>query len=182
MDEDDWRKATKTAVEGHSIGGVSDLTNPVHPSGTPGAQVGAAPFDAGEQGRPATLTDPAGASSLWQANHFTGWEFPLHLAGAPHRMVPACEQPEEARQFYRGVTGSPPRVRRLCCVAVGVSDATAPQWELLVAVEDVPGVLVRARRHGQEAGTWSDGAGRTIARITSPEGVTVQVRDISVRT
>ncbi|MFF6979971.1 VOC family protein [Streptomyces sp. NPDC008343] len=95
VDEDDWRKATKTAVEGHSIGGVSDLTNPVHPSGTPahvayhlavddvdrgteaavehGAQVVVAPFDAGEQGRPATLTDPAGAAfSLWQANHFTG--------------------------------------------------------------------------------------------------------------
>ncbi|WP_328877256.1 hypothetical protein [Streptomyces sp. NBC_00299] len=94
--------------------------------------------------------------------------------------MPACEQPEEARQFYRRVTGSPPACADF--VAAGVSDATAPQWELLVAVEDVPGVLVRARRHGQEAGTWSDGAGRPLSRITSPEGLTVQVRDISVRT
>ncbi|WP_369275386.1 VOC family protein [Streptomyces sp. R11] len=202
VDEDDWRKATKTTVEGHSIGGVSDLTNPVYPSGTPahvayylavddvdrcteaaaehGAKVVVAPFDAGEQGRLATLTDPAGAAfSLWRANQFTGWDFPLHLTGAPHRMVLACEQPEEARQFYRRVTGSAPACADF--VAAGVSDATAPQWELLVGVEDLPSVLVRARRHGQEVGTWFDGAGRTIARITSPEGLTVQVRDISLR-
>ncbi|MGY0059243.1 VOC family protein [Streptomyces sp. LZ34] len=35
VDEDDWRRAVKTAVDGHRIGGVSDLANPVYPPDTP---------------------------------------------------------------------------------------------------------------------------------------------------
>ncbi|MFJ5730491.1 hypothetical protein [Streptomyces paradoxus] len=34
MGEKDWRKATGISVDGHLIGGVSDLANPVHPPRT----------------------------------------------------------------------------------------------------------------------------------------------------
>ncbi|CAM5365409.1 hypothetical protein SALBM135S_08490 [Streptomyces alboniger] len=34
VDGEDWRKATKIAVDGHPIGGVSDLADPVYPPGT----------------------------------------------------------------------------------------------------------------------------------------------------
>ncbi|GAA3634450.1 hypothetical protein GCM10022267_21400 [Lentzea roselyniae] len=113
VDEDDWRKATKISVDGHLIGGVSDLSNPVYPPDTPdhiafylavddvdrraeaavanGARLVVPPFEAGDQGRMATLVDPFGAAvSLWQARTFTGWKVP------PGRMVLACDQPDEA--------------------------------------------------------------------------------------
>jgi predicted enzyme related to lactoylglutathione lyase len=89
VDEDDWRKATKIAANGYQIGSVSDLANPVYPPAAPahiayylavddvdrrteaatahGARLLLPPFEAGEQGRMATLIDPAGAAfSLWQ--------------------------------------------------------------------------------------------------------------------
>ncbi|WSU65797.1 VOC family protein [Streptomyces sp. NBC_01102] len=95
VDEEDWPKATKTAIDGHLVGGVSDVANPVYPPGTPahiacyvavddvdhrveaatanGARLALRPFDAGDQGRMATMIDPVGAAfSLWQPHHFTG--------------------------------------------------------------------------------------------------------------
>ncbi|GAA2424599.1 VOC family protein [Streptomyces glaucus] len=115
MDGKDWRQGTKTTVDGYRIGSVSDLAHPVHPPDTPahvayclavdgvdrrtetatanGARLVVAPFDAGGQGRTATLIDPAGAAfSLWQPHEFTGWKFPPRLVGAPrHRVVRTCE-------------------------------------------------------------------------------------------
>ncbi|GCB51728.1 VOC family protein [Streptomyces sp. NL15-2K] len=35
VDEEDWRRAVKIAVDGHRIGSVSDLASPVYPSGSP---------------------------------------------------------------------------------------------------------------------------------------------------
>ncbi|WP_246096774.1 VOC family protein [Streptomyces botrytidirepellens] len=110
VDEEDWRQTTAIAVDGHRIGGVSDLAQPVYPPGTPahiayylavddvdrrteaatarGARLVVPPFDAGDQGRMATLIDPVGAAfSLWQPYRFSGWGFPPRTAGAPHRMV-----------------------------------------------------------------------------------------------
>ncbi|MFI6013378.1 VOC family protein, partial [Streptomyces sp. NPDC051243] len=130
VDEKDWRKATKITVDGHLIGSVSDLANPVYPPGTPahiayylavdnvdhraevatanGARLVVPPFDVGDQGRTATLIDPVGAAfSLWQPRSFAGWQLPSHLACAPHRMVLTCDQPEEARHFYEKTRGTP---------------------------------------------------------------------------
>jgi predicted enzyme related to lactoylglutathione lyase len=99
VDEDDWRKATKIAANGYQIGSVSDLANPVYPPGSPahiayylavddvdrrteaatanGARLVLPPFEAGDQGRMATLIDPVGAAfSLWQPDRFGGWECP----------------------------------------------------------------------------------------------------------
>ncbi|GAA4013158.1 hypothetical protein GCM10022247_39770 [Allokutzneria multivorans] len=168
VDEQDWRKATKITVGGHRIGGVSDLANPVYPQGTPahiayylavddvdrragaavanGAQLLLPPFEAGDQGRLATLLDPFGAAfSLWQRQSFAGWTFPPGLAGAPHRMVLACDQPDEARDFYSATTGTPQRH------ADFVAAPGPAVWELVVA-----------------------GAG--VGRVSSPEGLTFQVR------
>ncbi|WP_258198949.1 VOC family protein [Streptomyces sp. A244] len=130
VDEEDWRKAVKISVEGQLIGGLSDVANPVYPPGTPahiayylavddidrrveaattlGAHLVVPPFDAGDQGRIATLIDPEGAAfSLWQRRDFPGWSFPPRLAGFPHRMLLACDRPDEARHFYEKTTGVP---------------------------------------------------------------------------
>ncbi|MFI6209188.1 VOC family protein [Streptomyces sp. NPDC051041] len=197
VDEKDWRKATKIAIDGHLIGSVSDLANPVYPPGTPahiayylavdnvdrraevatvnGARLVVPPFDAGDQGRMATLVDPVGAAfSLWQPRDFTGWQFPSHLAGAPHRMVLKCDQPEKARHFYGKTTGT-----SLNCadfIATCGPSASVPQWELAVDVEDLDSVVVRAQEHGQDSATWSEKTGRRVVRLSSPEGLTLLVR------
>ncbi|GAA2765166.1 VOC family protein [Streptomyces paradoxus] len=196
VDEKDWRKATRISVDGHPIGGVSDLANPVYPPGTPahiafylavddidrrveaatahGARLVVPPFDAGDQGRIATLIDPVGAAfSLWQRHHFPGWRFPPNLAGSPHGMVLACDQPDEARHFYEGTTGSP----LLCAdfIATVGPGASAPRWELVVAVDDLDSV-VRAHDDGQASATWPEETGGRVARWSSPEGLSFLVR------
>ncbi|GGR86318.1 hypothetical protein GCM10010252_26230 [Streptomyces aureoverticillatus] len=197
VDEKDWRRATKITVDGHPIGSVSDLANPVYPPETPahiayyltvddvdrraevatvnGARLVVPPFDAGDQGRMATLIDPVGAAfSLWQPRNFTGWQFPTPLAGAPHRMVLTCDQPEKARHFYDKMTGSP-----LNCadfIAARGPSASVPQWELAVAVEDLDSIAVHAHDHGQDSATWTQKSGARVVRLSSPEGLTFLVR------
>src|SRR5689334_10621413 len=106
VDEQDWRKAVKISVGDEVIGSVSDLASPVYPPGTPahiafylasddvdlrveaavanGADLVLPPFEAGDQGRIATLVDPFGAAfSLWQQERSTVWTF-------AHRMVLEC--------------------------------------------------------------------------------------------
>ncbi|MGW4234176.1 VOC family protein [Streptomyces sp. NPDC004980] len=192
VDEEDWRKATKIAIDGHLVGGVSDLAHPVYPPGTPahiayyvavddvdrrveaatanGARLVVPPFDAGDQGRMATLIDPVGAAfSLWQPHH--GWKFPPRLSGAPQRMVLACDQPDKVRHFYEETTGTP-----LICadfIATPGPGASTPQWEPVVGVVDPEGVVARAHDHGRV--TWSDEAGRRVVRLSSPERLTFQV-------
>ncbi|MCK8437342.1 VOC family protein [Streptomyces sp. D2-8] len=196
VDEKDWRKATKITVDGHLIGGVSDLANPVYPPGTPahiayylavddidrrveaatahGAHLVVPPFDAGDQGRIATLIDPVGAAfSLWQRRHFPGWRFPPRLAGSPHRMVLTCDRPDEARHFYEETTGAP-----LICadfVAAAGPGTSGPRWELMVAVDD-PDSVVRAHDDGQAPVNCSEETGRRVVRWSSPEGLSFLVR------
>ncbi|MFC8147304.1 VOC family protein [Streptomyces paradoxus] len=196
VDEKDWRKATKISVDGRLIGGVSDLANPVYPPGTPahiayylavddidrrveaatahGARLVVPPFDAGDQGRIATLIDPLGAAfSLWQRHHFPGWRFPPRLAGSPHRMILTCDQPDEARHFYEETTGAP----LICADFIGAAGpgTSAPRWELVVAVDDL-GSVVRAHDDGQTLGTCSEETGRHVVRLSSPEGLSFLVR------
>ncbi|MGW0909593.1 VOC family protein [Streptomyces sp. NPDC002853] len=200
VDETDWRKATKIDVDGHLIGGVSDLANPVYPPGTPahiayylavedvdrrteaatkhGARLVVPPFDAGDQGRLATLVDPFGAAfSLWQSNRFTGWTLPSRLAGAPHRLILACDQPDDAQRFYEETTGT--LLSRADFVAAGSgSGASAPRWELVVGVDDLDAVIARARDHGDDPrpSIWSEETGRHCVRLSSPEGLTFHLR------
>ncbi|MFH8484836.1 VOC family protein [Streptomyces longisporoflavus] len=196
VDEDDWRQATKISVDGHRIGSVSDLADPVYPPGTPahiayylavhdvdrrveaatasGARLVVASFDAGDQGRMATLIDPAGAAfSLWQPHRFTGWELPARAAGAPRRMVLACEQPERARHFYRETLGA-----RLECADFVTTHGPAgpgPQWELAVGVDDLDSVL--SGDHGPGSVVRAEETeGCPVVRLRSPEGLTIQVR------
>ncbi|XVV01960.1 VOC family protein [Actinosynnema sp. CA-248983] len=123
----------------------------------------------------ATLTDPVGAAfSLWQPRDFTGWQFPSRLAGAPHRMVLTCDQPEKARHFYDKTTGNPMNCADF--IAAGGPGASVPQWELAVDVEDLDSVVARAREHGEGSATWSEQAGRRVVRLSSPEGLTLLVR------
>ncbi|MZF88087.1 VOC family protein [Streptomyces sp. SID5643] len=196
VDEKDWRKATRVSVEGCPIGGVSDLANPVYPSGTPahvayylavddvdrrtaaataqGARLVVPPFDAGDQGRIATLIDPVGAAfSLWQRHQFPGWRFPPRLAGSPHRMVLICDQPDQARHFYEETTGT-----SLTCadfITAGGAGASGPRWELVVAVDD-PGSVVRAHDDGRASVTWPEETGGRLGRWSSPEGLSFLVR------
>lgn len=197
VDEADWRRATKVTVDGHALGGVSDLADPVYPPGTParvayylavddvdrrteaaldhGATMVLPPFDAGDQGRMATLVDPVGAAfSLWQPYAFAGWHLPPHLRAAPQGMVLVCDRPEEARRFYRAVTGT-----ALACadfVAPGPPGASAPQWELVVRVVDLDRGISLAGELGHDRVTWYEGVAHRIVRISSPEGLTFQIR------
>lgn len=194
VDEQDRRKAVKISAGDHRIGGLSDLAQPVYLPGTPahiasylavddvdrrtavaaenGAQILVPPFDAGDQGRIATLIDPVGAVvSLWRPQGFAGWPVsPPDGAGAvPHRMILACEDPERARHFYTGMTTGAPPAR----AAFAEATTSAPQWELVLGVvDDLDGVAARARAHGGELLIVSEG----LARLSSPEGLTFLIQ------
>ncbi|MER6916361.1 VOC family protein [Streptomyces sp. NPDC000594] len=184
VDEEDWRRATKISTGGYAIGGVSDLSNPVYPPGTPphiayylatddtdrraeaatgaGARLVVPPFDAADQGRMATLIDPWGAAvSLWQAREFGGWAFPPGTPGTPVRACHTSGDPEGAHRFYGEVLGVPslPRDR---FVAAGPGED--PGWRLIIgmgtdpeagtAPEPEPAAVLRA----------PDGTAFTVAR------------------
>ncbi|NLU70718.1 VOC family protein [Streptomyces sp. HNM0574] len=182
-DEEDWRRAVRISADGHGIGGVSDLSAGIYPPGTPahvayylavedvdrrtraatdhGARLVVPPFDAGDQGRVATLLDPGGAAfSLWQPYGFAGWHHPPGVPGTPYRMVLACQQPERARQFYRATTGAP--LAHADFVTAPRDASGPPQWELVLTVDAPP---ARARPVGDA--TW---------RLTSPEGLTFRLQ------
>lgn len=192
VDETDWRRAVKISAGDHRIGGVSDLAQPVYPPGLPahvayylavddvdhrtavaaenGARILVPPFDAGDQGRIATLIDPVGAAvSLWRPRGFAGWPVsPPDEGGAiPDHMVLVCADPERARHFYTGTTGAPLARTAFLEAAPGI----APHWEVSVAVGDPDRVAARARELGGELVTLTGGA----ARLSSPEGLTVRL-------
>ncbi|MGW7283545.1 VOC family protein [Streptomyces sp. NPDC054844] len=195
VDESDWRRAIKIFADGQQIGGVSDLSSPLYPPGTPahiayylavddvqarteaataaGAQLVLAPFDAGDQGRIATLIDPVGAAfSLWQTHSSNRWS---PSARAPQCMVLACPRPEQARNFYQDVLGTVPS----CADFVPTHGAEEPQprWELVVAVDDPDAVAARAcgLGHGMPAGQGPVGG----QRLTSPDGLTFRIQAAS---
>lgn len=192
VDEGDWRHATKIFADGHQIGGVSDLSSPVYPPGTPahiayylavddlqarteaamaaGAQLVLAPFDAGDQGRIATLIDPVGAAfSLWQTHLSNRW---APSASAPQRMILACPDPEQARRFYRDMLGTIPSCADF--IRTLGSEECSPRWELVVAVDDPDTVAARARGLGREITHRPDLTGDQI--LTSPDGLTFRIR------
>lgn len=198
VDEDDWRRAVFISAGEHRIGSVSDLAAPVYPPGLPahsafyiavddadrrteaavagGARLVLPPFDAGDQGRMATLVDPVGAVfSLWQAEAFGGWTFPAGTAGAPRSMVLTCPGAETARGFYRAVLGGPLAGAEF--VAAPVPGGAEPQWEAVIGVEGprgLEGVAARAREHGREPGA---GPGeRSSLRLSSPDGLVFRAR------
>ncbi|MEU6951604.1 VOC family protein [Streptomyces sp. NPDC045714] len=202
VDEEDWRRAVKISAGGDRIGGVSDLAQPVYPPGTPphiacylavddvdhrtalavanGAQVVVPPFDAGDQGRIATLIDPVGAVlSLWRPRGFAGWPVSATAEGTPHQAVLACEDPERAREFYARTTGTPlgRAVFRepgpgVAGTGADTTGGSAPQWELALAVDDPDEVIRRARAHGPDLVTLAGEGARRIVRLRSPEGLT----------
>lgn len=192
VDETDWRRAVKISAGDHRIGGVSDLAQPVYPPGLPahvayylavddvdhrtavaaenGARILVPPFDAGDQGRIATLIDPVGATvSLWRPRGFAGWPVspPDEGTAIPDHMVLVCADPERARHFYTGTTGAPLARTAFLEAAPGI----APHWEVSVAVGDPDRVAARARELGGELVTLTGGA----ARLSSPEGLTVRL-------
>lgn len=199
VDEDDPRRATKIHVDGHPIGGVSDLSGPVYPPGTPphaayylavddvdrraeaavahGARLVVGPFDAGEQGRMATLVDPEGAAfSLWQARSFAGWRLPPGVEHAPMRLVLACGSPERARAFYRAALGGEPRSAEF--VTAPHRLGPEPRWELAVGGRDLDAVAARAREHGPGTFAWMPEAAARSLRLNGPGGLAIQVRSM----
>ncbi|WP_282794527.1 VOC family protein [Streptomyces sp. CC224B] len=198
VDEEDWRQVVKISVGGYRIGGVSDLANPVYPPGTPahvayylavddvdrrvgiatanGARLVVAPFDAGGQGRAATLIDPVGAAvSLWRPRDFTGWTFPTGFAGAPHHMVLVCDRPDLARDFYHRLTGAAPAAAAFMAAREPLA---APQWELSVGVDDLDGIVSRVRASGQGRVAWTEEADGSVPRLHGPEGLSFRLHPL----
>ncbi|WND39740.1 VOC family protein [Streptomyces sp. BB1-1-1] len=195
VDESDWRRAIKIFVDGHQIGGVSDLSSPIYPPGTPahiayylavddvearteaaiaaGAQLVLAPFDAGGQGRIATLIDPMGAAfSLWQTPPSNRWS---PSTRTPQRMVLACPRPEQARRFYRDVLDTVPSCADF--VPLHGPEEHAACWELVVAVDDPEAIAGRARVLGHGMPDGQDTVGEQ--RLTSLDGLTFRIRAVA---
>ncbi|MEU3207017.1 VOC family protein [Streptomyces cyaneofuscatus] len=213
VDEQDWRRAVKFSAGGHRVGGISDLAQPVYPPGTPahiayylavddvdlrtavaaenGAQVVVPPFDAGDQGRIATLADPMGAVfSLWRPSGFAGWpaspppegedvgvDVP-RIEAAPHRMVLVSEDPRRAQDFYTEMLGAP--LARATFRQGPYGATSAPQWELLIGVYDVEAVVTRACEHECGLVTLSRECGRPRAQLRSPEGLTFRIQPLGL--
>ncbi|MCL7376483.1 VOC family protein [Streptomyces sp. 35G-GA-8] len=195
VDEEDWRQAIKITIDGYQIGSVSSLASPIYPPDTlahvayylavddvdrraeaataNGARLVVPPFDAGDQGRTATLIDPMGAAfSLWQPQGFTGWKFPPRFVGAPHHMVLACDQPDQARDFYHQLTGTP----LMAAAFIAAREPTAtPQWELSVGIDDLAGVISRAQIGGQDLAARVRDNDHSPLRLHSPEGLSFRV-------
>ncbi|MEU3272993.1 VOC family protein [Saccharomonospora sp. NPDC006951] len=196
VDEQDWRKATVISVAGQRIGGVSDLANPVYPAGTPahaafyltvedaearteaalahGARLVVGPFDAGEQGRMSTLVDPEGvAFSLWQPFAFPGWSLPSGVSGAPAALRLSCADPVASRRFYEEslATPLPPEF----FVAAQQGDKSAPQWELLVEVDDLSAIRTRVGALGEGVAEDLADGDRQGLRIRTGEGIAVRL-------
>lgn len=213
VDEEDWRRAVKFSAGGHRIGGISDLAQPVYPPGTPahiayylavddvdhrtavaaenGAEILVPPFDAGDQGRIATLIDPMGAAfSLWRPSGYAGWPVPPleedkggdegapRIEAAPHRMVLVCEDPTRARDFYTETAGTP--LARTTFQQGPYGATSAPRWELAIGVHDVEAVVTRACAHECGLVTLSRECGRPRAQLRSPEGLTFRIHPLGL--
>jgi uncharacterized protein len=178
VDPDDWRQATKIAVDGRWIGGVSDLASPIYPPDVPphiasylavddvdartaaarqaGAGIVVPPSDVADQGRLATLVDPFGAAvTLWQPGAFEGWPA---TTPPPARMRHIGDRPAEAQLFYEEVLG----VRAE--FAAGVAG-----WEVVVGVPDLQLVAAAA------AGAYEWSADSTELHRTDPQGLRIVV-------
>ncbi|MEV7286386.1 VOC family protein [Streptomyces sp. NPDC093252] len=122
------RAAAVLAHDGHVVAGLSDLSHPVYPPGTPehiawylavddveartraaldaGARLVVEPFELPGVGAMSTLLDPLGAAvSLWEQRGFAGW---THAPGTP--ATPGAPHhrggdPDAARDFYRRALG-----------------------------------------------------------------------------
>ncbi|TQM02922.1 VOC family protein [Pseudonocardia kunmingensis] len=163
VDPDDWRQATKIALNGGWLGGVSDLADPLHPPGVPphvacylaaddvdaraaaareaGARVVLPPSDVADQGRLATLVDPFGAVvSLWRAGAFGGWTHDPATPCTPSGMRHRSGRPDAARRFYADVLGVLPG-------AAGFEDGPAG-WEATVTAPDLAAVAQRVPAGG----------------------------------
>jgi predicted enzyme related to lactoylglutathione lyase len=184
VDPDDWRQATKIAIDGHWVGGVSDLASPIYPPDTSphiasylavddvdartaaarqaGAEVVVPPSDVADQGRLAAVVDPFGAGiALWQAAAFGGWTHELGTPSTPVRMVHVGDRPAEARGFYERVLG-------LRAGTAGFAAGPAATWEVAVGVPDLTVVA-------QRAGTSTWVADSTQLHLTDPQGLRLVV-------
>ncbi|WP_207922462.1 VOC family protein [Micromonospora sp. KC606] len=194
VDEDDWRRATVITVGDYRIGTVSDLAAPIYPPDTPphvafylavddvnqraaaaaahGAQILVTAFDAGDQGRIATLIDPLGAVvSLWQRAPGYGWRHPVGLLNAPHRMTLHCANPNLARRFYRETLGAD--LRHADFLSVEHTTGTAGQWQLMTTVADLDQLAKRAGRFDHYDKQPPPQLGSETLSVRTREGITI---------
>ncbi|MFI2332415.1 VOC family protein [Nocardia rhamnosiphila] len=195
-DQDSWRRATVIRVGEHRIGGLSDVTAAVYPPGTPphiacylavdevdarvaaaveaGARLVVAPFDAGDDGRIATLIDPFGAAvSLWRRAPRRGWTHPRATGAAPRRLQHLSADPPAAAEFYQRLLGMADPDTDFTGLA---KPNTVPGWRLIVAVDSVTEVQRRAGESHGGTGRVDPGSDRgMIADLTAPDGLTFSI-------
>ncbi len=206
VDEDSWRTATTFSAGQYDVGGLSDLSTPVYPPGLPahvayylatdniddvvsdaeaaGAEVVLAPFDAGDEGRVATLIDPFGGPiSLVQRTGGRTWSHPTGSLGTPTSMRHISGAPEAAYRFYRCTL-------RVTDPAVHFTDidpalptvpGSIPGWTAIIDVPAVNDVLATvADFRGATVSTY-DGS-RPLTLLSSPDGIKIGVAGVVIDT
>ncbi|MGW0182699.1 VOC family protein [Nocardia sp. NPDC003345] len=133
-----------------------------------------APFDAGDDGRIATLIDPFGAPvSLWRRAPWRGWTHPRATRAAPRRLQHLSADPSAAAEFYQRILGMTDPDTDF----TGLTKPNAePGWHLIVAVDSVAEVQQRAGE--PHRGTGRGGSRKqpgVVADLTAPDGLTFSI-------
>ncbi|MEU4365430.1 VOC family protein [Promicromonospora sp. NPDC023987] len=197
-----WRMATTLSIGPYGVSGLSDLSTPVYPPGLPahvayhlatdnidhvvsdaeaaGAEVLVAPFDAGDEGRVATLVDPFGAPvSLVQRTGGRSWSHPTGSLGTPASLRHTSDAPAAARRFYMDTL-------RVNDPAVHFADfdpalppvpASIPGWTGIITVRAVSEVAKAVAAYAGGSVTSYDGS-RPLTLLTSPDGVRIGVASL----
>lgn len=193
-----WRPKTLISAGDWDIASLSDVSNPVYPpdisahiafylavedieatirsAGEAGAEIVVEPFEAGDEGRIATLLDPSGgAVSLWQRPRDIGWVHTGSISGAPLRLRFRGGATVRIEAFYRNILGLTDPAASFEDVA---NDSQEPAWSLAVSVESVEHVRRQVAARG---GSWTPlpGPPGQRAALTTRDGIGVEVEQMA---
>lgn len=186
--------AAYVSVGTHTIAGLSDLANPIYPPGLPahiahylatsdidrttieaskaGAQILLHPFDAGREGRIATILDPFGATvSLFQRTASPGWTHPKGMPATPVGLRHTSRSPEQAAHFYRETLGLQDPTAEFADTA---DTAVAAAWRPVVSVLSLDMIRERVATSGGTFKTY--GSKEPSALLTAPDGLSLWIR------
>lgn len=198
LDLSSWRMATTLSTGPFDVGGLSDLSTPVYPPGLPahvayylatdnvdhvvsdaeasGAEILVAPFDAGGEGRVATLIDPFGAPvSLIQRAGGRSWSHPAGSLGTPALLRHTSDAPGAARQFYADTlrVNDPAVQFTEFDPALPPVPGSIPGWTAMITVPTVTDVAKAVASYGGGSSVTTYDSDRPLTLLSSPDGVRI---------